>query len=104
MLSTVFALTGVTVTNPATGEVTEIRSLLSGDGVTFMTGTLVQNFTGFAPLGLVLTIMLGIGLAERVGLLSAFIKKLMMAAPVWLVPYAIFLWGTLRRWRLILLI
>lgn len=93
VLSTVFALTGVTVTNPATGEVTEIRSLLSGDGVTFMTGTLVQNFTGFAPLGLVLTIMLGIGLAERVGLLSAFIKKLMMAAPVWLVPYAIFFMG-----------
>ncbi|MCM2675857.1 AbgT family transporter [Alkalicoccobacillus plakortidis] len=54
---------------------------------------MVENFTGFAPLGLVLTIMLGIGLAERVGLLSAFIKKLMMAAPVWLVPYAIFFMG-----------
>ncbi|MFK3936158.1 AbgT family transporter [Alkalihalobacillus sp. NPDC078783] len=92
-MSTAFSLAGLSVTNPATEEVTEIRSLLSGEGITFITSTMVQNFTGFAPLGVVLTIMLGIGLAERVGLLSAFIKKVMLAAPVWLVPYAIFFMG-----------
>ncbi|TSB48493.1 AbgT family transporter [Alkalicoccobacillus porphyridii] len=91
--STVLQLLGVTVINPGTGEETEIQSLLSGEGVNFITSSLVSNFTGFAPLGVVLVMMLGIGLAERVGLLTALIKKLMMSAPVWLIPYAVFFTG-----------
>ncbi|MCM2675858.1 AbgT family transporter [Alkalicoccobacillus plakortidis] len=40
VLSTAFQIAWMTVTNPATEEVTEIRSLLSGEGITFMTSTL----------------------------------------------------------------
>ncbi len=34
----------------------------------------VTNFTGFAPLGTVLVALLGVGIAERAGLLSAAMR------------------------------
>ena len=43
------------------------RGLLSGDDAYWVINNLVKNFTGFAPLGIVLVGMLGIGVAERRG-------------------------------------
>ena len=42
---------------------------------------LVTNFTSFAPLGTVLVALLGVGVAERAGLLSAAIRALVLGAP-----------------------
>ena len=42
---------------------------------------MAATFTGFAPLGLVLLVMLGAGVAERVGLLTAAIEALVRASP-----------------------
>ena len=47
-----------------TGQVLEARNLLSRDGLYWLFDTLVDNFIGFAPLGVVLVGMLGIGIAE----------------------------------------
>src|SRR5690606_23243076 len=41
----------------------------------------VSNFTGFAPLGTVLVAMLGIGIAERAGLLGAALSALVRRTP-----------------------
>ena len=51
----------------------EIRavSLMSAEGLRRISMGLVTNFTGFAPLGTVLVALLGVGVAERSGLLSA---------------------------------
>lgn len=85
--SFVFKLFGASVTHPGTGEDIPVRSLISGDGVEFILTSMLDNFTGFAPLGLVLVIMLGIGLAEKVGLLDVAIRKTVLKAPVVLLPY-----------------
>lgn len=81
---------GVSVEHPETGEAVPIQSILSGDGVRFVLEETVNNFVGFAPLGVVLTIMIGIGLADKVGLLGTFIRIIMRGVPVWFLPYAVF--------------
>ena len=52
-----------------TGEmqVKAVQSLLSTDGIKWMFENAVKNFIEFAPLGAVLTVMIGIGVAERTG-------------------------------------
>lgn len=56
-------------------------SLLSADGVRRIWTGLVTNFTGFAPLGVVLVAMLGVGVAEKSGLLSAAVCGMVLGAP-----------------------
>ncbi len=58
-----------------------VRSLLSRDGISWMLQSAVTNFTGFAPLGKVLTVMLGIGVAERSGLIAAALEQLVRSVP-----------------------
>jgi len=57
------------------------RSLLDPDGVRFMFEKAVTNFTGFAPVGVVLVAMLGIATADGTGLLSACLRKLLGNTP-----------------------
>jgi aminobenzoyl-glutamate transport protein len=65
--------------------------LLSSDGVYWMLNSLVKNFIEFPPLGVVLVGMLGIGLAERTGLVGAALKALLAAVPArWLTPALVF--------------
>jgi aminobenzoyl-glutamate transport protein len=56
-------------------------SLLNAEGFRRIASGLVTNFTGFAPLGTVLVALLGVGVAERAGLLSAVIRQLVLGAP-----------------------
>lgn len=73
-------------------KVSRPTSLLTGDGLFWLLSTLVKNFTGFAPLGVVLVGMLGIGLAERVGLIAVLLKYLMQWVPArFLTPAMVFL-------------
>lgn len=71
MRSTVVHSLGVTVTEPATGEEIAVKSLISDEGITFILISMVDNFTGFIALGIVLVLMLGVGLAEKVGLVDS---------------------------------
>ncbi len=84
---------GVSVVNPTNQEVVKVKNLISGEGINFALANTVKNFTGFAPLGLVLTMALGIGLAENVGLLSTFMKKTILGASPKLVTFMIMLIG-----------
>ncbi len=56
-------------------------SLLSRDGIVYILTSMVKNFTDFAPLGIVLVIMLGVGCAEGSGYLSALLKKAVLITP-----------------------
>ena len=58
-----------------------VTSLLSAEGVRWMSQNLVSNFAGFVPLGTVLVALLGVGVAEKSGLLSAAIRSMVLAAP-----------------------
>lgn len=59
---------------------TQAVSLLTRDGIYFMFNDMVSNFTGFAPLGVVLVTMLGVGVAEWTGLIETSLKKLLAGA------------------------
>lgn len=64
-------------------------SLLNGDGLRQIVENMVTNFTGFVPLGTVLVSLLGVGVAERSGLLAAGIRLLVLRAPKHLVTVAV---------------
>ena len=68
-----------------TGEIREqtvyVRNLLSVEGLEFMLTSMVRNFTGFAPLGVVLVAMLGIGIADGSGLLTTALKGVVTRTP-----------------------
>lgn len=66
--------------------------LLEGEGAYWAIQSLVSNFTGFRPLGVVLVGMLGIGIAERTGAIGALLKVCMLITPARLLtPAMIFL-------------
>ncbi|MEQ3553931.1 AbgT family transporter [Pseudonocardia nematodicida] len=91
VLSAVLAQIGVTVTHPDSGEVVPVQSLLSAAGLQFILEDTVGNFVGFSPVGVVLTLMIGIGLADRTGLLKALVRATLLRTPAWLLPFAVFL-------------
>ena len=69
------------VRNPVTDQIETAQSLLRKDGLQWVWLNLVTNFTGFAPLGVVLVGMIGIGLAERTGLIGAILKTMVLVTP-----------------------
>lgn len=72
-------------------------SLMNGDGVRRIFTGLVDNFTSFAPLGVVLVAMLGVGVAEKSGLLSAAVRSMVLGAPPKLVTVAIVFAGIISN-------
>lgn len=72
-------------------------SLLNADGLRMIVTNLVRNFTGFAPLGVVLVAMLGIGVAEKSGLLTAAVRSIVLSAPRHVVTVAIVFAGVLSN-------
>jgi aminobenzoyl-glutamate transport protein len=77
--------------------VIEAVSLMNADGVRRIVENLVSNFVGFVPLGTVLVALLGVGVAERSGLLGAAIRAMVLRAPKNLVVIAIVLAGVLSN-------
>lgn len=89
ILSGIFGWMGLAVEDPrpagakgvaADGMIRAV-SLLDGDGIRRIFTNLVSNFTSFAPLGVVLVAMLGVGVAEKSGLLSAAVRAMVLSAP-----------------------
>jgi len=67
--------------NPQSGEPIGVANLLTGQNLTSFLTTMVETFTGFAPLGVVLVAMLGVGVAEQSGYISALLRKLLSFTP-----------------------
>ncbi|MDF2616446.1 MAG: transporter [Sedimentibacter sp.] len=74
LLSLVASLFKMSAVHPVTGEALVVQNLISGFGLTKILTSAVSGFTGFAPLGVVLVCMLGVGLCEKSGLLQIAIK------------------------------
>ncbi|BAQ09578.1 para-aminobenzoyl-glutamate transporter [Bacillus sp. OxB-1] len=82
ILSAVISSLGVKVAHPGKdGEMIEVFNLLSGEGIHYIITNMTANFIGFAPLGVVLLTMLGIGIAEGSGLISALLRGFVMSVP-----------------------
>ena len=82
-------LLGVTAINPSTGATVAVNNLFSKAGVVWFLTRMITNFTGYAPLGLVLVMNFGIGLCEEVGLVKTVLKKFMGGMPPMLLTIAI---------------
>lgn len=95
VLSWLISLFDVTFIQPGEEEEIAIRSLISAEGLDFILTSMLDNFVGFAPLGVVLGMMLGIGLANKVGLLETAIKSTILKAPKSVVTYAVIFTGIL---------
>ncbi len=80
---------GLQATHPATGEVIAVRNLLNADGIRWIYTNVESNFVNFPPLGLVLVIMIGIGVAEGSGLFTVLVRQLVLGAPPKLITAAI---------------
>jgi len=79
------------------GDRIEAISLLNADGLRRIVENLVTNFTGFVPLGTVLVALLGVGVADKSGLLSAVVRTLVLRAPKQLVTIAIVFAGVVSN-------
>lgn len=64
-------------------------SLVSPEGLRRIVEGMVSNFVNFVPLGTVLVSLLGVGVAEKSGLLSAAIRLLVLRAPKNVVTVAV---------------
>ncbi|OOR88852.1 aminobenzoyl-glutamate transporter [Moraxella caviae] len=105
ILSAVLSSMGISVIDPrpegAKGRSEDgmiyVVNLLSGDGLAKIVENLVKNFTGFVPLGTVLVAMLGVGIAERSGMISAALRGLVMNTPKKLVTLTIVFAGIMSN-------
>lgn len=67
--------------DPRTGEAVVVNNLLTGESMADFLSRMVRIFTGFAPLGVVLVAMLGVGVAEHSGFISAGLKRMLDSTP-----------------------
>lgn len=85
-VSALLANLGISVEHPGQeGEIVEVKNLLNAEGIQYIFASMVDNFIGFAPLGVVLVTMLGIGVAERTGLISAVLRGFVLSIPKFLI-------------------
>ena len=88
---------GLEVVHPGTSELVRPVSLLTVDGLHRILTEMVSNFTGFAPLGVVLVAMLGIGVMEASGLIAAALRLLVLSAARRLLTFVIVFAGVLSN-------
>ncbi|KLV05974.1 aminobenzoyl-glutamate transporter [Photobacterium aquae] len=82
VLSAVLSQFDFGLVHPVTQQAVEIKNLLTGESMASFLANMVKNFTGFAPLGIVLVAMLGVGVAEASGFINTGLKKMLNITPV----------------------
>lgn len=80
-LSFLLSFMSFDVIDPRTQAPIVVNNLLSGDALASFLANMVDIFTGFAPLGVVLVAMLGVGVAERSGFINTGLKMLLSLTP-----------------------
>ncbi|RRJ82485.1 AbgT family transporter [Aestuariirhabdus litorea] len=90
ILSALFSQFNFELIHPATGEAVQVSNLLTGERLADFLSSMVTTFTSFAPLGIVLVAMLGVGVAEQSGFINTGLKKLLgVTSPRFLTPMLI---------------
>ncbi|WED27766.1 AbgT family transporter [Vibrio sp. DW001] len=79
--SAILANISFDLVNPRTGEVLQVTNLLTGEALASFLANMVTTFTSFAPLGIVLVAMLGVGVADSSGFITTGLKKMLNFTP-----------------------
>lgn len=92
VISAILSPLEFTELDPRTGEQLIVHNQLTGDSLADFLAGMVRTFVLFAPLGIVLVAMLGVGVAEHSGWIDAGLKKLLNFTPAsFLTPVLIFI-------------
>lgn len=83
--------------HPVSGESLTVNNLLSSDGLRWIYTNITRNFVLFPPLGFVLVVMVGIGVAEGSGLFNVMIRALVLGAPPRMITAAVVTAGILSH-------
>lgn len=89
VVSAVLAAVGTKVVLPTTGETEAVKSMLTGEGAAMIFGTALDNFASFAPLPIIVTIILGVSVAEQSGLLKSLLRATVVKLPAKWVTFAV---------------
>ncbi len=81
ILSAIFSNMTFSEIDPRTGTAMQVSNLLAGQSLTEFMSKLVTTFTSFAPLGVVLVAMLGLGVAEHTGFINAGLRSILSITP-----------------------
>ncbi len=83
--------------DPRTNSPIEVNNLLSADALTHFLTSMVTTFTAFAPLGVVLVAMLGVGIAEQSGFINTALKQMLKVTPAKFLTPAVVLVGIISH-------
>ena len=81
VLSALFSTMTFSEIDPSSGNAIQVNNLLTGSALASFLSNMVGTFTGFAPLGIVLVAMLGVGVAEHSGFINAGLKSMLQVTP-----------------------
>lgn len=85
----------VSVVHPGTDETIAADNLFSSENIQRLFTDMAETFADFPPLGLVLVVMLGIGVADKTGLISAALKSFVTSVPDVLLTAALIFAGVM---------
>ncbi len=97
IVSAIGGILGWNGIHPGTGESVDVINLLSKEGIHRIILNMVGSYTSFAPLGIVMVALLGIGVAESSGLISTAVKALLVKAPPKSVTFMVVFTGILSN-------
>ncbi len=90
-LSAVLSQVDFGLIHPISGQAVEINNLLTGTALANFLANMVTTFTSFAPMGIVLVAMLGVGVADASGFITTGLKKMLNVTPKKLLTPALIL-------------
>jgi len=97
LMSGITSLFHLSVEHPGTGETIEPVNLITIEGLHRIIEEMVTDFTGFAPLGVVLVAMLGIGIAESTGFIGTALRLMVLKSPKKILTFVIVFAGILSN-------
>lgn len=93
LISWLCSALGAKALNPATNEMVEVKNLFSVYGLQYLWSNVITNFSGFAPLGMVLVAVIGSSVSEKSGFLVALMERFLGGAKGWIVSMVIIFLG-----------
>ncbi len=81
--------------NPVTGELLAVKSLLAEDMIRQFLSDFPKTFAAFPPLGIVLVMVMGAGVADHSGLLNVMVRASLQRVPLAALTPTVFLVGML---------